>query len=211
MPDDFDAQLDEALKRERKIQESVQPSSGIWYYVYFKPDWRLEVYKSSDYGFIGHEDAWKRYIVPELVKHYKLTSAQARDLADAHQGMPRGRVDISASTGGFRIEGEEPGMWYLFHGSDSPIQRSEKKEMDALISQFNLIGLALRDKVQFKHKGHETMNAEDMETVQKILGPIPYKDKSQILKDRLKPAMMPSFEQQERNLRDNLTALGLEG
>ena len=96
MSDDFDAQLDEALKRERKLLESVQPSSGIWYYVYFKPDWRLEVYRSTDYGFIRHEDAWKNYIVPELAKHYKLTPTQVRDLADAYQGMPRGRVDISA-------------------------------------------------------------------------------------------------------------------
>jgi hypothetical protein len=170
----FDAQLDEALKRERALAESVQPTSGIWYYVWLDPEWRLEVFTAREYGYIGHEDAWKKYVCPELVKHYKLTPAQARDLADAYQGMPRGRVDLSASTANFMVAGERPGAWYIWHGSDSPSGRSDKKEADVLVSRFNLTGPACRGLVVFKHAGHETMNAEDKQTVERILGPVPF-------------------------------------
>jgi hypothetical protein len=172
---EFNAQLEEALKQERLIKESRKPSSGLWYYVYFAPSWKREVFLATAHGSIGHDIAWKDYVVPELMKHYKIADRdQERALVSAYRGMPRGRVDMSASSNEFRMAGEKPNAWYLFHGDDFPKGLIAESEKSLLVSDFHLTNFAVRDLVEFKFARHETMLPEHKEIVQKIIGHVPY-------------------------------------
>jgi hypothetical protein len=154
--------------------DPTAPTPGIWYYVYYAPDWKLEIYRHKEFGLIGHPEAWERHIVPRLASHYRLSPAQARKLAELCYAMPRGRVDASASSGGFVVEGEEPGCWYLFHGGDFPSCLPAAAEERRLVNAFGLVRFALRNKARLKACGHETMNPEHQAAIREIIGAAPY-------------------------------------
>jgi len=169
--------LAEILKSERLIKESRRPSSGIWYYVYLPTGWQRRSFKYSEYPPDGHEAFWKRYLVPLLVKAYKLSETKKKELESAYRGFPRGRVDLSASEDGMAVAGEKPNTWYFFHGNDFPVQPEAEKSR--LVDDFNLTGLAVRGLVEFRHAAHEEMLSEHRAIVQRILGKvIPYKPKA---------------------------------
>ena len=167
--------LAEILKSERLIKESRRPSSGIWYYVYLPTGWQRRSFK--EYPPDGHEAFWKRYLVPLLVKAYKLSETKKKELESAYRGFPRGRVNLSASEDGMAVAGEKPNTWYFFHGNDFPVQPEAEKSR--LVDDFNLTGLAVRGLVEFRHAAHEEMLSEHRAIVQRILGKvIPYKPKA---------------------------------
>jgi hypothetical protein len=167
MDDTFDNELEEVLRAEKLISESKRPSSGIWYYVFLPSGWELRTFPYSEYPPEGHIEFWVKYIVPELVKAWSLDADQKRKLLGVYRGMPRGRVDFSASSHGFEVEGEKPNTWYLFHGDDFP--KAVDAEKSTLENAFNLSNFAVRGLTQFKYAAHEKMLPDHLKVVKNIL------------------------------------------
>lgn len=144
--------------------------TGIWYYVFLRPDWKLETFRTDDYGEgVDHFSAWGTHILPILKQHYKLDARTAGRLKDLAYGMPRGRVDRIAPE--IHKVGERPGDWMFFHGKDFPrglILESEKRK---LISAFGLsrVAAANPDKIRFELAKHEKMVPEEQKQIQDLL------------------------------------------
>lgn len=164
----FENELNEALRAEKLLKESKRPSSGIWYYARFRDGWKLMTFPYGEYPAEGHENYWRKYVVPKLAVDWEFSSNKIRKLLDAYRGMPRGRVDLSASNQGFEVAGEKPNYWYFFHGNDFPA-KVVKAEQSRLIDAFNLVGFALRGLVEFQFSEHETMLPEHERTVKAVL------------------------------------------
>ena len=169
--DRFEQHLKGALNK-RTIVESQKPTTGIWYYIYYRPTWVREVFRHDEFGPTGHDHAWKHYIVPKLAKHYKLSDRRVLLVDGMYRSMPRGRVDISVSTPNFIMKGEEIGMWYAFHGNDFPIWLNRKVEETSIINEFSLNGPAAHSMVKFRYAAHETMIDDMKLALQKIIGKV---------------------------------------
>jgi len=155
------------------LTEQHRPTGGIWYYLYLKPRWVRRIFTDIDHLGIGHPEAWRNYLVPELAKHYKLTDYWSKRLAEQAYGMPRGRVyQVEAEA---HKQGEKPGDWNFYYGADFPSRLDPEHEKRMLISEFSLNAAAATEKVKFVLVAHEKMNEADKKEVQKILGVrIPY-------------------------------------
>jgi len=150
--------------------------TGIWYYVWVDPAWRLDTYRADEYGEgVDHLTVWKKYVVPILRKRYKLKAAVAQQVADVAYGVPRGRVDQVSPD--IYKSGEKPGNWMFYCGNDFPSTLTLESERRKLISAFGLSRLAAKapDRIRFELAAHEKMVPEDQEKLQKLLGvKIPY-------------------------------------
>lgn len=135
--------------------------TGIWYYLFLQPDWKLETFRTDDYGEgVDHFNVWGTHLVRILKQHYKLdvrTAARSKGLA---YGMPRGRVDRLASDD-----------WVFFHGKDFPRGLTLESEKRKLISAFGLsrVAAANPDKIRFELAKHEKMVPEEQKQLQDLL------------------------------------------
>jgi hypothetical protein len=169
-----EARMEAARKPARP--ESREPMTGIWYYVYLHPEWKLETFRTDEYGEgVDHFGAWGTHIVPILRAHYQLDDRTTARLKETAYGMPRGRVDrISPEI--YKV-GERPGDWVFFHGDDFPSGLVRASQERKLISAFGLSRVAAvnPDKIRFEVSAHEKMIPEEREGIQKLLGiRIPY-------------------------------------
>jgi len=154
----------------KQITEARRPITGIWYYIYFEPDWRLEAYKADEYKNISHFEAWMHYIVPKLVTFYGLDGLEAKKLEDAYRGFPRGRVDLNTSPDLI----DPSGKFMIFHGNDFPSGLNKTTEEGRILNHFNLAGLMARGVVEFKFSEHETMDKDHVSVVRSVVDEIPY-------------------------------------
>lgn len=154
----------------RRTQAMV---TGIWYYVYLEPDWRLETWRADEHGEdVDHLGVWRTYLVPVLKDHYKLDDRAAERLKGLAYGVPRGRLDQTES----EVRGR-PGDWVFYHGQDFPSGLTEESERRKLMSAFGLSRLAAKapDKIRFELSKHEQMVPEEKDQLGKILKvAIPY-------------------------------------
>jgi hypothetical protein len=163
------------LSKPKDLTEQHRPTGGIWYYLYLKPKWVRRIFTKDDVEYlgIGYPEAWRNYLIPELVKHYKLTKYRARRIQEQASGMPRGRVYQVDSK--LHKQGEKPGDWNFYYGEDFPSPLDTEHEKRMLISEFRLNVAAAADKIKFVLAAHEKMNEADKLEVQKNLGvQIPY-------------------------------------
>ena len=152
------------VRKSRKKQSSKKPTEGIWYLVYYNPEWRLEVFKHDDFPNLGHVDAWNQYILPDFEKHYSISLNE-----EIPWGFPRGRICHIPQDMDMVLDGEKPGHWYAYHGNDCPEELNQNRLERWIISQFNLNGPAARGLVHFEYSSHETMDETDKKEIQKII------------------------------------------
>ena len=157
--------VEPARQRANKpLTEQRKPATeGIWYWVYYAPNWKLEAFITSDPDDealyqLGHPVAWSTYIVPLLKDHYKLEDVVARKLEELPYGMPRGRM------------GKEGGIWKFWYGDDFPHGLSPERAKRQIISVFWLNAPAASGKVEWHVAPHEKMNVDDQIDVQSIIG-----------------------------------------
>ncbi len=144
--------------------------TGIWYYLFLHPDWRLETFRTDEYGEgVDHFHVWGRHLVPILKQHYKLDARVSGKLRELAYGMPRGRVDRIAPE--IHKVGERPGDGVFFHGKDFPRALTLESEKRKLISAFGLsrVAAANPDKIRFELARHEKMIPEEQKQVQDLL------------------------------------------
>ena len=165
--EEFKKRLDKALKI--NFCEDERPKTGIWYYLWKKPNWKLWTFPR---GSLYHYEAWQT-LAEELGSYYHLTEEQIEQLKELPYGLPRGRVDTSDSALELGIIPSETGKYFLLHGDDFPFDK--ESEIRKIISLFNLTNFAVRGQVSEKVVEHETMLPKQVEEIQKILGPIPYR------------------------------------
>ena len=137
------------------------PSSGIWYYVYLKPDWKL-VAECGD--TLQHMTYWPRVIVPMLAAHYGLDVVAFNMLMPLSESMPRGRVTSE-------LYGES---CTIAHGNDFPSGTFEDEQLAILVKAFKLGHRCEHDKVMIVFEEHETMRPDHKRRLQKIIGKVPY-------------------------------------
>jgi len=158
----------------KKITEQRKPSlEGIWYYTYLHPEWKLEVYRSDDYGGIGHVGVWGKYLSGLFMGHYKLDSSKLSQVRGLVYSMPRGRME--RITPEIHQEGQKPGHWYLWHGDDFPKSLIVEVEKRRILSEFELNTPAAAGMTHWEVSAHEGMVKEQQAELQKVLGVrIPY-------------------------------------
>jgi hypothetical protein len=174
--------IDEKLNKAFKIIKETRrmPTTGIWYYIWLKPQWELEVFPALDenggkeYGDLSHLEAWMNYLAPKLVTHYglKLTNEQLEQLTDAYRGVPRGRVDISDDL----IHGTSKGssIWFILHGNDFPRGKNMESELGKIMRELRIAGYAASGKIKTKYSEHETMVESHQKVLQQFFGEIPF-------------------------------------
>jgi hypothetical protein len=149
------------------LKEDTRPAAGIWYFVWLKPVWKLEVYKDTEYGDSTHMDVWAKYVADEIASHYKVDVDKVLggvdSLRNMYQCMPRGRV--------FQNLKKE---WILAHGNDFPKKYGVNRAKKQIVSSFELTTLFLMGKARFAFDGHETMDKQERALAAKLLGKIPY-------------------------------------
>ncbi|MDP1712451.1 MAG: hypothetical protein Q8K86_08340 [Candidatus Nanopelagicaceae bacterium] len=157
---------------EHVLKEDASPKIGIWYYLWLKPSWRVQMLPVKiDEKAVPHMKAWSLSLVEDLAEYYGLLREQKEKLQELPWCMPRGRVDyLNLATGKPLLEGK----FVVYHGNDFPTKFSQEGEIKKIISEFDLTSLHLQDRVQVIQHEHERMNPQHQKEAQEILGPIPY-------------------------------------
>ena len=167
--------LDKDLN-EQILSEAVKPAEGIWYYVWLKDGWRLEICRGIQHKNPAHITLWSSEIIPKLITSHNLKQKHQNPeiiLINLYTSMPRGRVtyyplDYPPS------KDEKPGHFYLYHGNDFPSKLNRKIEERKLINSFGLDNLMCTGKVHFEFSPHETMSPEDVMELSKLIDGIQY-------------------------------------
>ena len=161
--------LEKRLEKAFGIKEDSSPKIGIWYYLWFKPNWKLWTMPMKENKDWSHGEVWSASLCEDLGNHYRLSPSDRDRLRNLPYGLPRGRVDVREL-----IQGRPAGGWHVYHGDDFPSGLFKESELKKIIGLFDLTRLALQDQVKIVVVEHEKMSKSDKEEIQKILGPIPY-------------------------------------
>jgi len=159
----FEERLDKVL-----LKEDRKPKTGIWYYLWLKPKWKLWTYTYED-KHPSHLEAWQ-ILAEDIANHYNLSDEKLEELKEVPYGLPRGRVDNNIPDFPTFFTSNK---WYILHGDDFPL--SKAGEIKRIVSIFNLVYVV--NDVEVKVIGHEMMDPKHQERIQEILGPIPYDSK----------------------------------
>lgn len=159
--------LYEKLEKTFGIKEDSAPKIGIWYYLWLKPNWKLWTMPMKENQDWSHGEVWSAALAEDVAKHYGLNSDQTEELKNAPYGLPRGRVDVRDL-----IMGRPTGGFHVYHGDDFPLPK--ESELKKIIGKFDLTRLTLENKVKIEVHDHEKMSESDKETIQNLIGPIPY-------------------------------------
>lgn len=166
----FNERLEKALARKNLIREDQTPRTGIWYYLWLKPRWKLWTFPYVDVKkAYSHYEVWQA-LAEDVGRHYKLTERQVSDLQELPYCFPRGRVDTSdiLATNELGEPNTRSDQWFLLHGNDFPL--SKDGEIKKIISLFNLVGPATRDMVKELVVDHEKMVPDHVAKASVILG-----------------------------------------
>jgi hypothetical protein len=160
------SRLEEALNRLQKelLLESQEPSPGIWYILWLKPNWELFTYKETEFPNVDHSRVWTAALHIKVAEHYKIDERKVKNLVYA---FPRGRVVYRNKRGRpIDINTDKTGKWYLYHGRDFPggISKWKKK----IISEFNIAGFL--DKIEWDYDDHERMQRDDVLKMSSLIG-----------------------------------------
>ena len=164
----FSERLDKILAQKNLVREDQAPHTGIWYYLWLKPKWKLWTYPYVDGKEYSHYEVWQT-LAEDVAKHYNLDSDQLSELQELPYAFPRGRVDTSdiLATNQLGIPSQS-GKYYILHGDDFPM--SKDGEIKKIISIFNLIGPATRGQVEEKAVEHEMTDPKHVEAIKRIIG-----------------------------------------
>src|SRR3989304_4391084 len=76
----------------RKPKEASNKSEGIYYIVCINGKWKVEAFRTDQYGDIDHVRIWEEHLAPYLARIFKLNKEDASLLKLSYAGFPRGRV-----------------------------------------------------------------------------------------------------------------------
>jgi hypothetical protein len=170
----FDERLEAALAKKNIIREDAAPHTGIWYYLWLKPQWKLWTYPYHDVKKQwSHFEIWQE-LCKTVESHYAV--GHIEEMQELPYCFPRGRVDTSdiLTTGEQMLRNEVkdpvmPAEYYLLHG-DWPSALSPAGELKKIISLFNLIGPANRNLVHVKETKHEMTDPKHVEAMENLIG-----------------------------------------
>ena len=142
-------------------------SVGPFYFVYLRPRWKLYAKPTdSEAETLGHPEFWRQLCTDQFAPHYSIRDERViirlRELCYA---MPRGRCSQD-----LRRRKASPALWTIYHGGDFPDGHSNEHWAAAILAAFNM----KKCQAQFTFDEHETMQADDQERLQQIVGRIPY-------------------------------------
>jgi hypothetical protein len=125
---------------------------GVFYILRFPTRWRLYAFPREDFGNLGHEDAWQRYVAGDLAESWSLiTSVKAGDLEPWWKGFPRGRVERAGVLD-----------YTVFHGDDIADTGVRPQRVE---TAFEL----KRSNVKWSLDPHETQNPEHQAALLRLL------------------------------------------
>ena len=140
-------------------------SVGPFYFIYLRPKWKLFAKPAdNDAEFFGHPKFWRGLCKDVIAPHYGIQDERmVKTLSELCYAMPRGRCSQPLSRRGKLMD-----SWTIYHGGD--VTGGFQKNSAAIIRSFGL----KRGQVRFVLDEHETMQADDQQRIQKIIGPVPY-------------------------------------
>ena len=146
----------------------MEPSTGIWYYVWLRPHWKLFVDREPltqhmiYWPLTQHMIYWPQKVVPRLVRHYKLNDASRLELLPLSQSMPRGRVTYIGD-----------GCYDIYHGAEWPAA-IDRAPIRIIANAFGLRRQYAEFLVMGCFREHEEMRADHKRRLQKIIGKVSY-------------------------------------
>jgi len=159
------------LRTEKKF--ASKPMEGPWYYVWLKPYWKIIAFAHPFGGEEGytHEQLWENAAAQTIAKHYGLSHEKMTEVDNCPYSMPRGRVVWQGPS-----KEHERGRFVVYLGNDMPKSINKIKFRRDIMSKFNLLVTALddNDRVVFSEDDHEIMQSSDQDTVENLIGRVPY-------------------------------------
>jgi hypothetical protein len=161
------------MKIEEKIRlkllkvacESQQPSEGVWYLIYLKPNWIIRAYKDIDYPNVDHVKVWSRDVSHIVAEHYKTSQ---KEIEMHPYAFPRGRVvNINPSRKGVPTRAEMYGdKWAMYFGDDLPGGAAKWKAK--ILNEFDLSWTIGR--IEWRYDDHEIRQDEDVRSLSVAIG-----------------------------------------
>ena len=147
-------------RMQKNIRKTASlPHTGIWYWVFLKPEWKLFTwdFPLKDKIDFLHVQVWPDLVRNHMRPHYKLDEDAILAASDLPYAFPRGRVTAVV----------ENGLLYLFirHGNDTPIPNGLRQVED----KFKLTQHVLLGQGEEIYDPHETMVAEQRTQMEAIL------------------------------------------
>lgn len=147
------------------IVQSIKPSAGVWYYIFYPEGWIRESYPFEQYGNIAHISVWENYIAPKLASKYNLNN-NLQEIKTLMFSMPRGRCFLDQTL--------NPNRYEMLYGNDIPSSLDADTEKAKLLNDFGLSALMARGLVTFSVVGHEQMIKSQCLRMQDLIGKILY-------------------------------------
>ncbi len=168
---EFEQRLDKILKEKNLVKEDSRPHTGIWYYLWFKPNWKLWTYPFYEGSKQpGHYELWQ-VLAEDIGHYYKLTADQISELQEAYMCMPRGRIDNTDILANNEFgKPVKTNKWFIFHGGDFP--KPESAEIRKIISIFNLTGPELHGLTDKRIVDHEKTDGNHVAIAEALIGEI---------------------------------------
>ena len=131
----------------RKPKEASNKSEGIYYIACINGKWKVEAFRTDQYGDIDHVRIWEEHLAPYLARIFKLNEEDASLLKLSYAGFPRGRV-------------VKIGKKYLiYHGKD--YKKLVRK--DEILAPFGITD------AKFEFDDHERAIMEHRDTIRQLL------------------------------------------
>lgn len=131
-----------------KISEpSNKKSDGIYYVLCFNNKWRVEAFRTDQYGDIGHMKIWEEYLAPNLARVFKLDEEGASLLKISYAGFPRGRVQLIGR------------RFIVYNGNDYA----------HLVSKSDILKPFGLSDAKFEFDDHERALMQDRDTIRQLL------------------------------------------
>ena len=134
---------DDGMKR----KHASNKSDGIYYIVYIDGRWKVEAFRTDQYGDVDHLRMWEEYLAPYFAETFKLNEEEASLLKLSYAGFPRGRI-------------VKIGIKYVvYHGNNYKKFVSK----DEILAPFGLAD------AEFKFDDHERAIMENRDTIRQLL------------------------------------------
>ncbi len=131
----------------RKFKEASSKSDGIYYVVYVNGKWKVEAFRTDQYGDVNHVEVWEERLAPFLARICNLDERDGYLLKLSYAGFPRGRV--------VRV-----GKQYIvYHGNNYKKLVSK----DAIIAPFGI------NNAKFEFDDHERVIMDNRENIRQLL------------------------------------------
>jgi hypothetical protein len=150
--------LSEDQNLSKVLSEDQTPHTGIWYYLWLKPTWKLWTYPYINRA-PGHFEVWP-ILVELIATHYNLKPNETSILKEQYRCFPRGRID--------KGDLKNPDKYFICHGDDFPIDKNG--EIYKIISIFNLTIPQLHGLVEIVCDAHEKTDPKHINIAKMLIG-----------------------------------------